>query len=78
MQAQIADRVRSLTGDEGEPLLMRFIAEEISQNTYVNIMPQYRPCGKAFEIKELSTGLSVKEYEQAVKEAITERITRFD
>ncbi|MCK4695222.1 MAG: radical SAM protein, partial [Candidatus Cloacimonetes bacterium] len=25
--------------------IMRFISEKISRNTYVNIMPQYRPCG---------------------------------
>lgn len=65
-------------GLAGTRRIMRFIAGEISKNTYVNIMPQYRPCGRASEIMELSTGLSVKEYEQAVKEAIAEGITRLD
>lgn len=36
--------------DTGE--ILRFIAEEISQNTYVNIMDQYRPMGECLEERE--------------------------
>ncbi len=34
--------------------VLDFIKEKISENSYVNIMDQYRPCYKAFEIKELA------------------------
>ncbi|MBW1698781.1 MAG: radical SAM protein [Deltaproteobacteria bacterium] len=58
--------------------VMRFIAKELSPNSYVNIMSQYRPCGRASEIKELAVPISSKEYETAVEEAKKEGITRLD
>ncbi len=64
-----------LAGTKG---VMRFIAEKISPNTYVNIMPQYRPCGRAAEVKELSVGLSQDEYGYALTLAAEEGITRLD
>jgi putative pyruvate formate lyase activating enzyme len=57
---------------------MRFIALKISLNTYVNIMPQYRPCGRADEVKELSVYLSQKDYETAIQVAKDEGIERLD
>ncbi len=36
-------------GLAGTPEIMRFLAEEISPHTYVNIMDQYRPCYRAWE-----------------------------
>jgi putative pyruvate formate lyase activating enzyme len=33
--------------------IMKFITEEISTNTYINIMPQYRPYGSAYKIAGL-------------------------
>jgi len=56
----------------------RFIVQELSPNSYVNIMSQYRPCGRADEINGLSVNLSSVEYEEAVKSAIEEGITRLD
>ncbi|MCK4407498.1 MAG: hypothetical protein KAV44_07460 [Bacteroidales bacterium] len=58
--------------------IMRFIYQEISPNTYVNIMPQYRPCGLASEIPELSSPLSQKDYTLALQVAKEEGITRLD
>jgi len=58
--------------------VMRFIAGEISTNTYVNIMPQYRPCGRAYEIPSLNRALSTKEYKTAIQEAKEEGIYRLD
>jgi putative pyruvate formate lyase activating enzyme len=58
--------------------IMRFIARKISLNTYVNIMPQYRPCGRADEIKGLSVYLSQKDYKKALQEAKEEGIGRLD
>lgn len=41
-------------GLAGTREVMRFIAAEISTDTYVNIMSQYRPCGRANEIDMLN------------------------
>ena len=58
--------------------LMKFLAEEVSQNTYVNIMNQYRPCGGAAQFLELNRGLTSSEYQQALNDAQTAGITRLD
>lgn len=59
-------------------LSMRFIAEHVSKNTYVNVMSQYRPCGRAFEDERLARALTTEEYVRAVEEAKDEGITRLD
>ncbi len=58
--------------------VMRFIANKISPDTYVNIMPQYRPCGRAAEVKELAGFPSKTDYETALNAAKEEGITRLD
>ena len=58
--------------------IMRFIAREISTRSYVNIMAQYRPCGRAAEIKELNRSLSPVDYHAALQTAAEEGITRLD
>ena len=65
----------ALAGTAG---IMRFIAEKISPDTYVNVMSQYRPCGRAKEIPALAQALSPVEYDQAVQEARQAGITRLD
>jgi putative pyruvate formate lyase activating enzyme len=65
-------------GVAGTRRIMRFIAKEISARSYVNIMAQYRPCGRAAEIKGLNTFLSPADYHNAVQEANEEGITRLD
>ena len=62
----------------GTRYVMRFIAQELSPGSYVNIMSQYRPCGKAHEIKALSSGISEAEYEAAIHAAKEEGINRLD
>ena len=62
----------------GTKEIVGFIAEEISPNTYMNIMPQYRPCGKAHEIEELSNFLTQKEYNDAVQSAKEEGLWNLD
>ncbi len=57
---------------------MRFIAMELSQNTYVNIMPQYRPYGRAYEAEKLSVPLSRKEFLKAIRIANEEGVVRLD
>jgi putative pyruvate formate lyase activating enzyme len=58
--------------------IMKFIHDAVSPNTYVNVMSQYRPCGRAFEIPELSKQLSPEEFRTARQMAIEEGITRLD
>ncbi len=65
-------------GLAGTREIMRFISGQISPDTYVNIMPQYRPCGRASEIRELSAFPTKKEYEAALRAAKEEGIARLD
>lgn len=65
-------------GVAGTREIMRFIAKEISPNTYVNIMDQYRPCGNAYKYPPLNRRITLDEYEEALRAAREEGITRFD
>lgn len=58
--------------------VMRFIAEEISSNTYVNLMPQYRPCGRAAEVKGLGGFPSQGDFDAAVRAARDAGLSRLD
>jgi len=44
---------------------MRFLAEEISKDTYVNIMDQYRPCYKADRYAPVNRGITRSEFSDA-------------
>ena len=65
-------------GLAGTRQVMRFIAREISPSSYVNVMSQYRPCGRAGEVKGLESHLSPGDYKNAVRAAKEEGITRLD
>ena len=65
-------------GAAGTRDIMRFIAKEISPNTYVNVMDQYRPCGNAYKYPPLDRCITHDEYEEALRAAREEGITRFD
>lgn len=62
----------------GTRYIMRFLVKEISPNTYVNVMAQYRPCGRAHLYPEINRPISVNEYNEAVNMALEEGITRLD
>jgi putative pyruvate formate lyase activating enzyme len=64
-----------LAGTKGS---MRFIAEEISKNTYVNIMDQYRPCYRANDHPPLDRGITRDEFSRAVKIAQDLGLERLD
>lgn len=51
----------------GSAAILRFIAEEISRDSYVNIMDQYRPAFKAHGIPELARRISVQEYQHTIQ-----------
>ena len=65
-------------GIAGTRDIMRFVANEISPDTYVNIMDQYRPCGLAYKEKTLTRCITQAEYEASVEAAHEEGITRLD
>lgn len=58
--------------------VLEFIAREISPQTYVNLMDQYRPCYRAAETPPLDRPLSVEDYRRAVALARRCGLTRLD
>jgi putative pyruvate formate lyase activating enzyme len=64
-----------LAGTEG---VARFLADEISPETYVNIMAQYYPCYRAFEMPPLDRKLMHGEYRRTVKAARDAGLRRLD
>ncbi len=65
-------------GLSGTKDVMEFIANEISPNTYVNIMNQYHPCGTAWEFSELARKTTPEEYKRALLDAENAGLTRID
>jgi putative pyruvate formate lyase activating enzyme len=58
--------------------ILRFLANEISRDTFVNIMPQYRPEGLASQYESINRPLTLTEYSQAMAIAEEEGLRRFD
>ncbi len=58
--------------------IMKFLAEEISPNTYVNIMAQYHPAGRADRYELLDRRITRREFEEAVQAALDAGLTRID
>ena len=65
-------------GLAGTRQVMGFLAKEISPNSYVNIMAQYRPCGRASEVQALTRTITKEEHDEAIQAARNEGITRLD
>ncbi len=59
---------------------MRFLANELSPDTYVNIMAQYHPDGKVGRDKysEINRRVTPKEMESAYRVAAEAGLHRFD
>ena len=64
-------------GLAGTAEVMRFIAQELSAQSYVNVMAQYRPENKAYNYPELSRRISVDEYQEALELARAQGLYRF-
>ena len=58
--------------------IMAFIAEEISIDTYINVMAQYHPCGKAREEAIIGRRITREEYLQALQGATKAGLRRLD
>jgi len=54
-------------GLAGTAETMRFLADEISTDTYVNVMAQYRPCYRANEYPPLRRRPTREEFREAVR-----------
>jgi putative pyruvate formate lyase activating enzyme len=54
-------------GLAGTVEIVRFLRDEISSRTYINVMAQYRPCHEAHNLPPLDRRISSDEYAQAVQ-----------
>jgi putative pyruvate formate lyase activating enzyme len=62
----------------GTKQIMAFLANEISLNTYVNVMDQYRPCGSALKDTLVDRMITTEEFEQALGWAGEAGLKRLD
>ena len=66
----------------GTASVMRFLVDEVSPNTYVNLMGQYCPAGlvrsRPDRYGEMSRQVTSREYDRAVRQAREAGIHRFD
>ncbi len=58
--------------------IVNFLATEISTNTYINVMAQYHPCHKAFQLPSLARSLSREEFMEAINMAYEAGLSRLD
>jgi len=62
----------------GTQEVVRFLAQEVSTNTYLNIMAQYHPCHKAFDIPLLARPVLREEVSGAIDLAHQQGLYRLD
>ena len=65
-------------GLAGTRQVMRFISRELSPDTYVNIMDQYRPCFRAADYPPLNRRITTDEFNEAIAIARQEGLRRLD
>ena len=62
----------------GTEEVLSFLAQEVSANTYLNIMAQYHPCHKAFDMPLLARPVNKQEFSEAIDLAHQQGIERLD
>jgi putative pyruvate formate lyase activating enzyme len=62
----------------GTDQVLEFLARELSCNTYLNLMDQYRPCYRAGDYPALDRSITSKEYRSAVQKAEQLGLHRLD
>lgn len=62
----------------GTEKFVKWVAENLPKNTYINIMAQYRVEYKAFEYPEISRGITAKEFLEALDWAEKAGLTNLD
>jgi putative pyruvate formate lyase activating enzyme len=65
-------------GVSGTRSVIKWIAENLPKDTYLNIMSQYRPAYKANMYPEISRRLTNKEYYDAISYAKEVGLTNLD
>jgi putative pyruvate formate lyase activating enzyme len=65
-------------GIAGTERVLAFLAEEVSRDTYVNLMGQYGPCYRADEYPEIDRPITTEEYRDALAAAQRFGLTRLD
>jgi putative pyruvate formate lyase activating enzyme len=62
----------------GSDIILPFIAEQLSRNSYLNLMNQYRPCYRADRYPPLDRSTSRAEYQRALQWARAAGLERLD
>ncbi len=62
----------------GSETILAFLADEISSNTYLNLMDQYHPCYRADENPPLDRCLTIDEFKEALQLTKKYGLTRLD
>ena len=65
-------------GLAGSSSILRFIAEKLSKDTYLNIMDQYRPAYQARQYPDLDRRITRSEYQDVIREAEERGFGRLD
>lgn len=65
-------------GLAGTAEITQFLAEEISPNTYLNLMDQYRPAHKAYKNPPLNRRITTEEFSKAKRMAMDAGLKRLD
>jgi putative pyruvate formate lyase activating enzyme len=60
----------------GTAEVVRFLAEEVSRDIYLNVMAQYHPMYKAHLCPELNRPITMREYGRAIELAVEAGLTR--
>jgi putative pyruvate formate lyase activating enzyme len=62
----------------GTDKVVKFLTDEISKDTYINIMDQYHPCYQAYRYPEIRRRINQEEYQGAFHSAVNAGLHRFD
>jgi putative pyruvate formate lyase activating enzyme len=62
----------------GTQQIVRFLAREISTDTYMNIMNQYHPCYRTDDYPDVNRPTTQQEYQEAIATAHRAGLTRLD
>jgi len=58
--------------------VMTFLADNVSEDTYVNVMDQYHPCGKALRDSAINRRITRAEYAEAIRRTRQAGLHRLD
>jgi putative pyruvate formate lyase activating enzyme len=65
-------------GLAGSDRVLAFIADQVSTDTYVNVMDQYRPCAQACKVPALGRPIRTSEFREALAAAKAVGLRRLD